>query len=235
MVKILLFLYLSMPLGNICTTIIGKEHNDKYYKRINKLGKDVSIDVLTDQPELYKNCNTTEYTREVFSYYEKMMFLLDCVKKYKSRVTHIDVDWFLDLNYDIELKEDTFYTYFIFPYYQMDEKKVRSITNFKLLIQKLNTILSDNGYGKCKQLIGEAFMSMPYLSNFDEMYTRVKTMQYDFENQLNMETGFGARYSKYQNTGVGYGEGMALTMVMDHLNIKYEAIDKSNFYKSRIL
>jgi len=223
-----------MPLGNICTTIVGDEHNQKYSERINNFGKDVSIDVLTDQPKLYSNCKTTEYTREVFSYYDKMMFLLDSVKKYKSRVTHLDADWYLDLKYDIELEENTFYTYYIFPYYQAADG-IKSPTNFQLLIQKLNTILLNNGYGKCKQLIGEAFMSMPYLSNFDEMYSRVKAMQIDFENTLNMESGFGSRYSKYQNTGIGYGEGMALTIVMDHLNIKYKAIHESKFYKSSIL
>jgi len=234
MLKILLYILLNMSLGFLCTTVVGEKHNNKYSKRINNYGSDVSIDVLTDMPELYPNCKTTLYSREAFSYYDKMMFLLDSVKAYKSRVTHIDVDWFYNIDYNTKVEEDTFYTYHIFDYNQPKETS-RSPNNYQLLVRVLNTILYNNGYdsAKCKHLIGEAFMSLPYLDNFSELYDRVKSMQIDFETKLNSSTGFGSRYSKYQNTGVGYNEGMALTVVMDYLGMKYEKLHEKKFYKTR--
>lgn len=236
MIKILQYLFLSMSLGFLCTTIVGEEHHNKYQKRINNYGKDISIDVLTDQPELYTNCKTTLYTRTPFSYYDKMMFLLDCVKKYKSRVTHLDADWFYNIDYNTKVEENTFYTYHIFNYNQPAET-TRSPKNYELLVRVLNTILLNNGYDPklCKNLIGEAFMSLPYHPKFDKLYSRVKDMQVDFESSLNSLTGFGSRYNKYQNTGVGYNEGMALTVVMDYLDIKYEKLHEKKFYKTNFI
>lgn len=236
MIKILQYSFLSMSLGFLCTTIVGDKFHDRYHERINNYGNDVSIDILTDKPESYTNCKTTLYNKTPFSYYDKMMFLLDCVRKYKSRVTHLDVDWFFTLDHNIKLEKNTFYTYHIFNYNRPAET-TRSPKNYELLVRVLNTILVNNGYDPklYKNSIGEAFMSLPYHRKFNELYSRVKDMQIDFESSLNSKTGFSSSYNKYQNTGVGYNEGMALTTVMDYLGIKYKELHEKKFYKTNFI
>ena len=66
------------------TMCIGKEWIEKYKETINNFSNKNKLHILTDEPIHFKNCITDEYTRDVFSYYEKINFIFKLSKKYKQ-------------------------------------------------------------------------------------------------------------------------------------------------------
>lgn len=75
-----------------CTMSIGKYHSEKYSNDINRLATKYKVEVLTDCPEYFKNCTIHEYSRDVFSYYEKLPFMLSVILNNKDRVLYFDSD-----------------------------------------------------------------------------------------------------------------------------------------------
>ena len=60
-----------------------------------------------------KTLTCYEYKRNVFSYYEKINFVLELSKKYKERITFIDTDGLDDYNTDFIFDDRTFYTFHV--------------------------------------------------------------------------------------------------------------------------
>ena len=93
------------------TMCIGKEWIEKYKETINNFSNKNKLHILTDEPIHFKNCITDEYTRDVFSYYEKINFIFKLSKKYKERIYYIDADWLGSYDTNIKVDDDSLYTY----------------------------------------------------------------------------------------------------------------------------
>ena len=91
-----------------------KRNIKKYSDDINRLATKYKVVILTNYPEYFTDCTTLEYSRNIFSYYEKLPLLLSLVLQNKDRVTYFDVD-------SVNLVEDK---EFIF------DKKVFTLTNY---------------------------------------------------------------------------------------------------------
>ena len=74
-----------------CTVSVGKEILKKYSNDINRLATKYKVVILT-LSEYFTDCTTLEYSRNIFSYYEKLPLLLSLVLQNKDRVTYFDVD-----------------------------------------------------------------------------------------------------------------------------------------------
>ena len=60
--------------------------------QIDKFIKTNQLHILTDTPNSFNYGTTHLYDRDVFSYYEKINFILSLSKQYNERITYIDTD-----------------------------------------------------------------------------------------------------------------------------------------------
>ena len=74
-----------------CTLCYGDYWSKKYSADINKISENHSIYVYTNKPGYFKSsCNIIEYKRKDFSYFEKLVLLLNLIDTHKERVTYFD-------------------------------------------------------------------------------------------------------------------------------------------------
>ena len=56
---------------------VGEHWIEKFKNNINNFSKKNNLHILTDDTSKFQNCSCYQYTRNVFSYYEKIKFILD--------------------------------------------------------------------------------------------------------------------------------------------------------------
>ena len=141
------------------TFITGNEYGPRYAQQVVREVKGKDVHILTDKPELFPECKTELYDKEVFSYYDKLTFLVRKVIERKQRVTFIDCDWFSGIHESFEMEPDTFYTYALFKFEEF-EKKPFAMEGINMVID----VLEKNNFHLNRDVyIGEAIMSLPYL------------------------------------------------------------------------
>ena len=204
------------------TFLTGEEYRKKYTQQVLREVKDKDVHILTDRPELFPECKTELYDKEVFSYYDKLTFLVRTVIERKERVTFIDCDWFSGLHTGIDIEPDTFYTYALFNF-----------NNFKYMpfaqegLDMVQNVLKENKYNLMREVyIGEALMSLPYLDSIQDILNDLKTLQKVWENTFNQNVDVNRQLARYASYGVGFGEGGALTAVLQKYNVTLKEVDR---------
>ena len=198
------------------TMCIGNEWVTKFKDSINKFGKDNTLYILTDLPEEFPNCETILYTRNEFSYYEKINLILDLLDTHKERITYIDADWLKHYNTNISFSDDCLYTYQIF---YLNTKPIMFFFP-ELELKKINKIVNLIGLEKFgNTYIPEAVLSFPYFNEFEEIKNDFNIMQNPIEDIYNKEVPVRTALRKYSKHGIGYGEGLAITAVADKYNL----------------
>ena len=87
--------------------LVGDEYIEEAKPHINRyIESGWKVEILTDQPQKFKEFLNIElhiYNRKIFSYFEKILFPLQIIKKYGDGVLYIDSsllqsipDWFLN-------------------------------------------------------------------------------------------------------------------------------------------
>ena len=204
------------------TMCIGKEWIEKYKETINNFSNKNKLHILTDEPIHFKNCITDEYTRDVFSYYEKINFIFKLSKKYKQRIYYIDADWIGSYNTDIKVNDNNLYTYTNFL---LDDENIwtKFFTSKEIKIKE--NILSKIGIDReLKDYIGEALILFPYNENIDMIIDDSKILQEYLENEYNKSSITSSRLDRYKK-GIGYAEGWGLTALVTKYNIPIKQID----------
>ena len=204
------------------TMCIGKEWVEKYKNIINDFSQHNKLHILTDSEDEFEDCITEKYTRDVFSYYEKINFIFKLSKKYKQRIYYIDADWIGSYNTNIKVDDSSLYTYTNFL---LDDTNVwtKFFTPKEIKIKK--TILSKIGIdGELKDYIGEALILFPYNKNIDMIIDDSKILQEYLENEYNKSSITSSRLDRYKK-GIGYAEGWGLTALVTKYNISIKQID----------
>jgi hypothetical protein len=201
---------------------VGKEWIEKYKNTINDFSKHNKLHILTDSENEFKDCVKEKYTRDVFSYYEKINFIFKLSKKYKERIYYIDVDWLGSYDTNIKVDDNSLYTYTNFL---LNEKNV--VTDF--FTEKewkiKETILSKIGVnGELKDYIAEALIFFPYNKNINEIISDSKILQEYLEKEYNEFSVTSKRLDRYKK-GIGYGEGFGLTALATKYKIPIKQID----------
>jgi len=204
------------------TMCVGKEWIGKYKNTINDFSKHNKLHILTDSENEFKDCVKEKYTRDVFSYYEKINFIFKLSKKYKERIYYIDVDWLGSYDTNIKVDDNSLYTYTNFL---LNEKNV--VTDF--FTEKewkiKETILSKIGVnGELKDYIAEALIFFPYNKNINEIISDSKILQEYLEKEYNEFSVTSKRLDRYKK-GIGYGEGFGLTALVTKYKIPIKQID----------
>ena len=198
------------------TMCVGKNSTSQYKHKLNLFSENHNLHILTDRPDLFNTATCYPYTRKVFSYYEKINFILKLSKKFKERITYIDCDWISE--YDVNLKYDkiSLYTYKIFSL--KDENVVTDFfTEVELNLRKKLLPLIDTD-GIVDYYIPEALISLPYLKNIDDIILDSKKLQIEIEKIYDKKNK-NPRFYRYVKSGIGYCEGWGISAICIKYNI----------------
>ena len=207
----------------IYSTLAYGEYADKYSKHISKLGQTYNIHVLTDKPELFDNVFVHSYSRNIFSYYEKLIFIVKLVIEKKDRVNYIDADMMWNLDKQVDLDLDSIYSYQI---YNIDDQSLENI----LGKERINEVLKKAGWNiELKDYIPEGIISFPYIDSIKNILKDLIYLQPFFEDYFNKKNSWNKNTYRYGKYGVGYGEGAALTAIAHKYSIPYKAIGRTAF------
>lgn len=214
------------------TMIIGEEYCRRYSQQVLQSSFKNTLYILTDYPELFPNCNTIPYTKAVFSYYDKLIFLAELTLEKKQRVTFIDCDWLSNINSNTSLEEGIFYTYWIYS-----TTKLKTTVLFEFGVNLMKEVLQDNGYKvDYDDYIGEAVLSLPYCDKVTDILKDLKNLQKPWEKAFSQSIKTNhSTLLRYANYGVGYAEGGALTAILRKYSVPYKSLSKWEFIKKSII
>jgi len=191
------------------TMCIGKDWSFEWKDDIRKFQNKHKLHLLTDCSEWFE-FKTYNYKSKKFSYYDKLIFLLDLMESNKKRITYLDVDKlgeYNNINYDMTSS----YVYNI-------TKTPTKLSNVfestrKEIHNHLNTKNESDIYAQ------EALISLPYTSEFENIKKDIIELQPIVERNFGNRKWNSPKLNNYSRYGIGYGEGSALTAVLLKYNI----------------
>ena len=191
--------------------LVGDEYIEEAKPHINRyIESGWKVEILTDQPQKFKeflNIELHVYNRKIFSYFEKILFPLQIIKKHGDGVLYIDSsllqsvpDWFLDtfkhtedfLYYDTWTSGKTFKSLENDPYFENLIKffKHENFNNYNELL----TIL-------------EWIYYIPYNES------KIDNLIYDAE-RIKPIFEYTSIFYKSKFNGIGNGEGLGLSYIL---------------------
>ena len=200
---------------------VGKKYILKASQHIPKYtqsGWDVRV--LTDEPDSFPNLKTYEYTNKVFSYVDKLLFPLRLVEKLKQPVLYIDADCFDFISN--ELVQNSKPTNEVLYYGNWPEGKYFSDTNleyFEPLITYFKKIEFE--YNQLPLMI-EYLHYFPYFNNITNLIYDLERIKPIFEYQSIIK-------KTYYYPGIGNGEGVALSYILQKNNIPIDLFQSKYF------
>ena len=206
------------------TMCIGKEWNKKWKDDIKNFHHQHTLHLLTDCGDWF-DFKSYEYNKE-FSYYDKLIFLLDLMTVKKKRITYIDADK-LKIYNNIEYDDSSVYTYNISHWPVVLDETYINVKN-----EIHNYLKTEDNYDIYAQ---EALISLPYTSDFENMKKDIIGLQPIIENTYHNRGGWKSpKLNRYSKHGKGFGEGSALTAVLFKYNLNIVSVYKS-FRKQTII
>jgi hypothetical protein len=201
----------------LALVLVGDQFIEEAIPYIKKyVGMGWNIEILTNKPQVFgklENTTTHLYENKIFSYFQKILFPLKITEKYKSGVLYMDSSVLLQIpdEFILNFKEcDDFLYYGTWP---MTEsfKCLETDPYFKYLIEFFNR----EGVNTQEYLLPiiEWIYYIPY--NQDKIYNlifdteRIKPV-FEFTSIM-----CGSKY-----VGIGSGEGLGLSYVLDKNGIK---------------
>jgi hypothetical protein len=200
---------------------VGDSYIEKCLPYLNKFKNNgYQIKILTDNPSCFIGYDTQLYENKIFSYFDKLIFSFRLIEKYKKDVLYIDADWLRNINDDF-MKEfiggnnvfyyDTWKNYFS-PKNWYDDVYWRDL----FLYFHLNNI----DY-KDFELPIERILYFPNINNITEVLLDIEKIKpvFDWIGTINQ-----SNYS-----GIGGGEGIGLSYVLNKHNIQLTKFNKRFF------
>ncbi len=225
------------------TLCVGKNWVNKHKDSVEKISKDNKIFVTTDEPNSFFNANTIQYTREEFSYYEKIISLLKLCVEHKQRVTHFDVDLINTPKFNMILEnkctfnDNTIYSNRIFKNENFEEHILRKNPATVVFMNIIRQLKCD--FIICNYL-HENIISVPYMKDTSELLLNsVLSIQSLWENLFcKGRVWIGKPHNddgvqecnKWSKNGCGYAEGGSLSLYAKKYNIPIERIKLHDKY-----
>ena len=198
------------------TMCIGKEWVFDWKDNITDFLNKHKLHLLTDCEDVF-DFKSYKYNKE-FSYYDKLIFLLDVMSLKKKRITYLDADklhQYRNIDYD-----ET--SCFVYNTTKWPESLTPTFKKVKSEIHEyLNTEDNDDIYAQ------EALISLPYTDDFENIKKDILELQPIVERNFGNRKWNNSKLNRYSKYGIGYGEGSALTAVL----LKYN-IDIVNVYST---
>ena len=211
------------------TICIGEDWCKRYSDDINKFGNENSIYVLTDFTEYFGNCKTIKYSRDIFSYYEKLPFTLKLIIEHKERVVFVDAD-FLESNEIRNIVDNTYKldtdSIYALNVYDTKEFPRDEVLNNPSYIELIDIYRSYN-YEPFPKYLHERLFSLPYKEyQTEEILKQIVEMQPIFEERYYKGKIWpeGHENQRWSDAGCGYAEGGALSIIVHNMNIPVKSI-----------
>jgi len=202
-----------------CTMCTGEEWVDNYSPVINKFSRDREVFVLTDQPDKFE-CNTILYERNIFSYYEKILLVLNLIKSHKSRVTYIDANSLRTFNPNIKTDGISLFCAQLLSWEHMEKYFLT-----ESIKEDVPTILDKIKVKELKDFyIREHIFSFPFSNNIDDIINDATLIQPLFEEYFNV-VPYTPLMKRYSREGVGYAEGFAIQALAIRYNIDIKQME----------
>jgi hypothetical protein len=193
---------------------VGDDYINNCLKYLDKF-KDsgYSVKVLTDKPELFNDYDVYHFKNQIFSYFEKILFPLKLMIEFESDVLYVDADWIQSIG-DEFIKNfkgnDTFLYYTNWPY----GDKFKDYPNneyFKLFIEYLKS--KNFNYDNLTTIM-EWVYYFPNIKNVKNILRDIEMIKPIFE-YISIQSNNGY-------IGIGNGEGIGLSYVLEKNDIKIE-------------
>lgn len=184
------------------TMCIGKDWCYDWKDDIREFHSKHKLHLLTDCGDWF-NFKSYKHDKE-FSYYDKLIFLLDIMESNKKRITYLDVDklqYYGNIDYD----DSSCYTYntITTPNISNVFEKTRQQIHNHLKIKDTSEIYAQEG-----------LISLPYTSDFKNIKKDIIELQSIVESNFGNRKWNNSKLNRYSKYGIGYGEGRALTAVL---------------------
>lgn len=184
------------------TMCIGKDWCYDWKDDIREFHSKHKLHLLTDCGEWF-NFESYKHNKE-FSYYDKLIFLLDIMTLTKKRITYLDVDklqYYGNIDYD----DSSCYTYntITTPNLSNVFEKTRQQIHNHLKIKDTSEIYAQEG-----------LISLPYTSDFKNIKKDIIELRSIVECNFGNRKWNNSKLNRYSKHGIGYGEGSALTAVL---------------------
>jgi len=192
----------------IVSICVGETFCKKYSQKVKDTApKNIDLIILTDFPQYFSFCKTELFSDKVFSYFLKNTFSVKNCKKFKSDILYIDIDSFHLINksfYDNQNNYNSFLYDKLWPDYPYSE--IDSLPSDLIKYYKISGNLKIEN-------IHEKIFYIPYSNKIENLYKDLNVIKeiWDRETKVTKPKGNAKRYSKY---GVGYGEGIPLSLAL---------------------
>ena len=191
------------------TMCIGKELVFDWKKDVTAFNNFKKLNILTDCSGWFIS-DTYEYKKKEFSYYDKLIFLLDLMESKRKRITYIDVDklqYYGNIDYD----DESCYVY------NITSTPIHLSNVFESTRKEIHNHL--NIKNESDIYAQEALISLPYTSEFENIKKDIIELQPIVERNFGNRKWNSPKLNNYSRYGIGYGEGSALTAVLLKYNI----------------
>ena len=188
---------------------IGKELVFDWKKDVTAFNNFKKLNILTDCSGWFIS-DTYEYKKKEFSYYDKLIFLLDLMESKRKRITYIDVDklqYYGNIDYD----DESCYVY------NITSTPIHLSNVFESTRKEIHNHL--NIKNESDIYAQEALISLPYTSEFENIKKDIIELQPIVERNFGNRKWNSPKLNNYSRYGIGYGEGSALTAVLLKYNI----------------
>ena len=191
------------------TLCVGKELVFDWKTDIRTFSNIKKLNILTDCSEWFIS-DTHEYKKKEFSYYDKLIFLMDLMESKRKRITYIDVD---KLQYygNIEYDDKSCYVY------NITSTPIHLSNVFESTRKEIHDYL--NIKNESDIYVQEALISLPYTTDFKNIKKDIIELQSIVERNFGKRKWNNPKLNNYSRYGIGYGEGSALTAVLLKYNI----------------
>jgi len=198
------------------TMCIGKEWVFDWKDSIIDFHNKHKLYLLTDCEDVF-DFKSHKYNKE-FSYYDKLIFLLDIMTLKKKRITYLDVDKLQQYN-SIDYDEKSCYVY------NTTTTPIKLSNEFASTREEIHKHLNIKNTSEI--YVQEALISLPYTDDFENIKKDILELQPIVERNFGNRKWNNSKLNRYSKYGIGYGEGSALTAVL----LKYN-IDIVNVYST---
>lgn len=192
---------------------VGKEYADWAIDVIERFKTTRwEIHILTDDERIFNYdayCNIEFYKGKIFSYFDKMLFVLRCVEETKWGVLYVDVDRVHEypINFLDAFSESNEVT--IMNYWHGENKKFKGNYDTGIHFKPLVKYCEENNIDYDADTISEEIFYVPPLNEIDQIIYDVEKLRPVFEYQSLISISTNKYYPN-----VGNAEGLALSIAL---------------------
>lgn len=203
-----------MNKSKLALVAVGEKYIEPVNQVVNRFFDKWDIYVLTDNVgSVPLKCHVKQHEDKIFSYFEKMLFVLRLVEKHKTGVLYVDVDRIDEFGEDfmnqmIENNEVT-----IKNYWHGTNKDFKGNYDSSIHFKPLIEYCQNNNIDYDVDTFSEEIFYVPYLNNISEIIYDVEKLRpvFEYQSLISLET------NKYY-PNVGNAEGLALSISLKKNN-----------------